>query len=915
MAPGILYNTIKSGMAVDYPIMTGSWNKKFKGMSGDFKISASYEWPHTGSTFQIHSINFMEKYDAAVGYRYNMGTSDNITGSFISRGYGSYDLTAISGAVVQMDNYNMRLPFEAIIDPSEYVRGLPIADCGHTSSQPGFGVQDGNPFARRGMLGASSKPLYKMAMSNFLANVPEFFLNGKNFSTITSTTEDKFLAAKPGKVYGALVRLRKSVDTASTASHGFHPDSLDRMMAVNPSNTEEWVPEQSKEVVPWTEHKETMTMYSRPTAFGPAHGWGSFAGYNTPFTPSYYDGEGWAVLYWTPPTGSGMGKMDKLSAKKYSLDEIMANLDIMYLRHAPILNSTRMHSLSESAGTGFGGHGWMASDMSLYSNQTILTNADLERLGLSSEIGKDIAEGEGTYTKNANNYYYPRPTTGSYLYDPESNAMQVSASLNLTLKAGVASPTYDPETGQMTSAQFDQNSDTKVWAIQAKFETPMLNFKDVDASMPTSYKGTDWGSDPLDAPPSSSVAKGMWHQYGRLPAEDEGIYMQIGDIPEMCKSAWAFGHVDANVPVFGYFHTASNPSYKDSTTFRTLSSLFSDYTNPSFDGTIYDDTYVLDWNGSSTLKREGLVLPEQWESLCDLVGFPKASKKMGQIAQSQEIKEAVVAIPFIEHEGERQFFEIPRETIEKAGQLIDGTAMSSFQDQTLEPGGSVVDMIRRMRSYVFPPKMDFLTYEAINPFAMYIFEFSYELNQQDLSDIWQNILPEHGTRMKESTATISHTLMEEELSGQNQQLLGWRAAASGKRIPSNLQWLVFKVKQRGESDYFAKVFGSDAQETSVLQGGIQKKMTTFAALDNSAVLDSSGQSEYSYNWPYDYCSVVELASLETAVSYGTEGITGYDPPAPDYTTPTGELTTVLDGASDLAAQAMVESALNWSDSE
>ena len=80
-------------------------------------------------------------------------------------------------------------------------------------------------------------------------------------------------------------------------------------------------------------------------------------------------------------------------------------------------------------------------------------------------------------------------------------------------------------------------------------------------------------------------------------------------------------------------------------------------------------------------------------------------------------------------------------------------------------------------------------------------------------------------------------------------------------------------------------------------------------------VDEIGRGRNTFNWPYDYCSVVELASLETAVSYGTEGITGYDPPAPDYTTPTGELTTVLDGASDLSAQATVESALNWSDSE
>ena len=288
---------------------------------------------------------------------------------------------------------------------------------------------------------------------------------------------------------------------------------------------------------------------------------------------------------------------------------------------------------------------------------------------------------------------------------------------------------------------------------------------------------------------------------------------------------------------------------------------------------------------------------------------------MGQIADSQEIKEAVVAIPFVEHEGERQFFEIPRETIDKAGQIIDGTAVQSFADQTLEPGGSVVDMVRRMRSYIFPPKMDFLTNEAVNPFAMYIFEFSYELNQQDLSDIWQNILPEHGTRIKESTATISHTLLEEQLSGQNQQLLGWRAAVSGKRIPSNLQWLVFKVKQRGEFDYYAKVFGSDAQESSATQGGLQKRLSAFANIGGSSALTNNEPPKYSYNWPYDFCSVVELASLETAVSYGGNEITGYTPPPPDFTTPTGELTTILDSTttSDVlasAATSIVQAAFN-----
>ena len=57
---------------------------------------------------------------------------------------------------------------------------------------------------------------------------------------------------------------------------------------------------------------------------------------------------------------------------------------------------------------------------------------------------------------------------------------------------------------------------------------------------------------------------------------------------------------------------------------------------------------------------------------------------------------------------------------------------------------SVSKMMDSMGRYVFPPSMDFAKYpEEVNPFAMYIFEFEHQLNQQDLVDIWQNLPPTH----------------------------------------------------------------------------------------------------------------------------------------------------------------------------
>lgn len=60
------------------------------------------------------------------------------------------------------------------------------------------------------------------------------------------------------------------------------------------------------------------------------------------------------------------------------------------------------------------------------------------------------------------------------------------------------------------------------WIIQTKFETPMLNFAHVT------------GNDHLTLPQygAGSVPRGMWHQYGRIPEENEGVFVQVESIEE-----------------------------------------------------------------------------------------------------------------------------------------------------------------------------------------------------------------------------------------------------------------------------------------------------------------------------------------------------------------------------------------------
>ena len=241
-------------------------------------------------------------------------------------------------------------------------------------------------------------------------------------------------------------------------------------------------------------------------------------------------------------------------------------------------------------------------------------------------------------------------------------------------------------------------------------------------------------------------------------------------------------------------------------------------------------------------------------SLVDLCGFSTEAAKLGQIADQKKVYEAVVAVPFIERDGDRMFFRIPRIDIQRA--------FGTSADRALV-GDSVLKMITKMQRYVMPPTMDYLKNETIDPFAMYIFEFSHTLKKQDLANIWQNLYPEIGQTFETAESSISHELLAHELLGGGAKLNPEGTLdvnAVGNEIPDRVRWMVFKVKQRAEINYYKKIIGrqDDLPEASVSSEGVNVQV--------------------SYNWPYDFFSLVELAKIETEVKFAERAIkTGQEP--------------------------------------
>jgi len=218
------------------------------------------------------------------------------------------------------------------------------------------------------------------------------------------------------------------------------------------------------------------------------------------------------------------------------------------------------------------------------------------------------------------------------------------------------------------------------------------------------------------------------------------------------------------------------------------------------------------------------------KSLADLMGFPKIKKRLGEVAKETILKEAVIAVPFIDVANQTQFFKVDRRAVDVAlgrKKAVDGEVI----------GTSVSQMVAALKDYVLPPKFDFITNEMVDPIAMYAFEFEYKLTKDDLKNIWQNLPPQLAQSFEQRSVSIEHPLLAKELLNADSL--------------NKLRWMIFKVKQRAPRSYYD--ITADAQDDA------RFKFDQFK--------DNGGIPPYSYNWPYDYCSIVELAKMNAEVTF------------------------------------------------
>ena len=779
-SPGIMYNTIKSGVAVDYPIRRSGRND---------------------TQFEVVPVSSSDPLTGCLS-----GTLTSLTSEGSIPTGGRRNVTAAEWATTDANKFFWadRLPFEAILDPAEALK-LGFENPTVLSDINSLLALDASGSISNKSLDDS---LYKKAVSNFLANVPKFFLKKKENKYGSNGYLTKFVSqfGSPPKAGGETDDPVRTVTVENRSAY---------MMEIGLLKTEDF------------------NFYSNPYAFGIPTATGSVA---------------WSSL--TPdqlPSGSDWPK-----------------------HRGEFAPFTPPHYYGPSV-----------------ARITFIPIGDKTEYNLDEIINNDRGEVFVSFLNESGSYY--DVTSGSFV-DRDGNDVTTTASPDygwnrawqnrMDIDASITIGNEFPIDGGGTYKSFDPNK----WVIMPKWECPTLDFPNRD--------------NPIDIYEfSSSVTpgeytqetQGMWHQYGVMPNNNQGTYLYIKDIP------------NGDQEEYDYVAIGSAPVSDTEVAYKYVSKI------PKF---------VKDANRTV-------------RSLADLVGFdpdeiirsgfdPTKAKRIGELAEDNEksMSEAILALPFYIDKEQKPRLITLQAPADKLGPKIK-QFRKQFTKFSLPPSLSSKLLGMVPRGYPNIP-------DLINPFGgddydsilagesmaetpvVYLMEHKVNLTRQDLADIWQGIMPDLSTKFSTSLAAVDHYMpgdnVEEEVTRfpevLKQQLnLGSQRSGHPRydlldvaKFPDKLglfpdiKWLVFKVKERGIGDYSQMIveevegdaaFTYDAYRQVLIGQGLSEEQTAQILRDRdefskNIYIYKHRLEDPTYNWPYDYCSLIELGKINTKIGFRPE---------------------------------------------
>ena len=467
--------------------------------------------------------------------------------------------------------------------------------------------------------------------------------------------------------------------------------------------------------------------------------------------------------------------------------------------------------------------------------------------------------------------------------NPESvntlNAMQLDASLSLlnhvTLKQDNVQYSSTGTGASRIKETRNPDNDRPRWVIQTRWETPVLDFKnvkcsalDLDTQTIRQVTGSPWQTryqtDYYHFRPQSqynllTASTGMWHQLGEEPPAINGYTLRV-----------------------------SGPDQITSTEDNLASALgFTQSTNAAFITTEEPETEV--------------------------------ENKVGVIAEEREICEAIVIIPFyqVKENSDIELIKLDKIEFQEALQInefakqrhhqilnmqtdpeVQKSIIQKYNDWSDNPSSgdgsrSIAYQLRMMEKFILPPHFDFLANREMVPHLQYIFQFKAKIKKEELAQLWQNLYPDTGKGIfttqhsnvwytEEQKTDDRETIDTEFLSSyidvapiaaafQGPMTSG--APASSMEDPyefvqNKIRWLVFKAKYRSVPTYEQL---KNQSITPATENIIQKNNITLKGdgkNPKTPVLENHNQIQF--NWPYDFFSLVEMADIEAKIDFYSE---------------------------------------------
>jgi hypothetical protein len=265
-------------------------------------------------------------------------------------------------------------------------------------------------------------------------------------------------------------------------------------------------------------------------------------------------------------------------------------------------------------------------------------------------------------------------------------------------------------------------------------------------------------------------------------------------------------------------------------------------------------------NGVSLSIQESFNKNLTTGSLLDQCGFNIETKNIGVVANKKQISEGILVLPYLNYNSDTvtdktDIIESKRKTIKISKSAIDAALKTNFDtiadvkqlkkilnSTNVDKNNSIIKTMKAMLEYNIPAHLDWIVDRTLEPIAMYIAEVKHDLDQQDLVDIWQGLLPKIGTTAELDEVTIEHDLADDQILNNLDDI-------------DSLKFKVFKVKKKANINYYDLTDDSSDD-------------TRFKFIFNN----ERKTPNYSYNWPYDHFSLAELVNIEAGYTYITGSI-------------------------------------------